>query len=490
VSVALPALTLRNRLLVAVAVILVAIAVGGYVIATTQHRDLVAQVDRQLEAAVPATRSFATRTFPVEQRPAERPRFAGNPSELFVGLLGTDDVLQPLLERSLQPEAAPDVHLVDVVPRVGQPGVEPNGQGALPSSRPWTVDAVAGDTQYRVIGLARRDGTYLVVGLSLDRVDETFDRLLATLTVVAVVVLLVVGLVVWWVMRLGVRPLRHMTDAAVAIAEGDLSRRIEPAAPQSEAGQLGHALNVMLDTRQQADDRLRQFVADASHELRTPLTSIRGYVDLYRAGGLQDEEALRDAMRRVGQEAGRMSGLVEDLLRLARLDLGRPVDLTTVDLAELARDAVADARAVQPDRPIALEAPERAVVVGDEALLRQAVGAVVTNALVHTGPEVPVTVTVADVPGGLALRVRDEGPGMAPDVAAHAFDRFFRGDPGRSRHRGGNGLGLAIVRSVLTAHGGTATLETAPGAGTTVVLRLPALPAPAAAAPAVALSTR
>ncbi len=490
-------LSLRNRLLVAVALILVTVAAGGLAVARSQHRELISQVDRLLAAAVPATRAFANRALPGDGNVVAGPgggggtgglgggglgggglgglggggRLTGNPSELFVGRLGLDGNLAPLLERSLQPAAEPLVSVADAMARTPGPDAAPRAGG--PASAPWTVPAVGGGSRYRVVTLPLRDGSFLVAALSLERADDTFDRLMTTLGVVAAAVVLVVGLTVFWVLRLGIRPLRHMTEAAVAITGGDVHRRVDPAPAGTEAGALGRALNVMLDERQRTEDRLRQFVADASHELRTPLTSIRGYVELYRAGGLADEDAQRDAMRRVGQEAGRMSGLVEDLLRLARLDLGRPVEVGAVDLAMLARDAAADARAVQPDRPVEVDAPGSIVVPGDEALLRQAVGAAVANALVHTDPRVPVTVRVRAGDGAAVLEVADTGPGMTEEVAAHAFDRFFRGDPGRSRHRGGSGLGLSIVRSVLQAHGGSASVRTAPGEGTTVVLELP-----------------
>ncbi len=498
------ALSLRARLVVALTILLVAVGLGGYAVAQLQYDEIVRQVDRQLANAVPATRLFVNRSLAADQRaadqrPADPRRVPGVPSEFYVGLLGADGNLQPLVERSLQPEAAPIVRLGDVAERVavvpgeappsaapgpprvsgGGPGVGP-GPALGPASRPWTVDASDGDTRYRVTAFSRRDGTFLVVGLSLDRAEQTFDELLATLAAVGAVVLAVVGLVVWWVMRLGVGPLRTMTEAAVAIAGGEIGRRVPEGPSGTEAGQLARALNVMLDSRQQSDDRLRQFVADASHELRTPLTSIRGYVDLYRAGGLDDEPSQRDAIRRIGQEAARMNGLVEDLLRLARLDLGRPLEAAPVDLAAIARDAVSDARAVQPERPIRLDAPDPVVVTGDEALLRQAVGAVVTNALVHTEGRVPVSVAVSPQADGAMLRVADEGSGMTSEIASKAFDRFFRGDPGRSRHRGGSGLGLAVAHAVVAAHGGTATLSSTPGAGTTVVLRLPVEPPEAA----------
>ncbi len=214
-------------------------------------------------------------------------------------------------------------------------------------------------------------------------------------------------------------PIDEMAATANAIAEGDLSRRVEVGPDNTEVGRLGLALNGMLHQiegafaqRQDSENRLRQFVADASHELRTPLTSIRGYAELYRAGVIPAGPELDDAMRRIEGEAGRMGELVEDLLLLARLDQGRPLATEPVDLAALARDAVADARAVEPDRPIAIETPAGPVVVsGDERHLRQVVGNLLANVRSHTPPASPVDVRVRSGAGRALLEVADQGPG-------------------------------------------------------------------------------
>jgi two-component system OmpR family sensor kinase len=198
-------------------------------------------------------------------------------------------------------------------------------------------------------------------------------------------------------------------------------------------------------------------------------------------GGLAEQPQLDEAMRRTEQEAARMGQLVADLLDLARLDQGRPLHLGPVDLAQLAADGAADLRAVDPDRPVALDVPgddaaepqADATVVGDEALLRQIVANLTTNARVHTPPGTPITLRVRGDGDAVVLEVADEGPGMAPDVAARAFERFYRADPARARQTGGSGLGLAIVAGTVAAHGGQIDLDTAPGAGTTVRIRLP-----------------
>ena len=307
-------------------------------------------------------------------------------------------------------------------------------------------------------------------------------RLVAVEALAVLSVLAVLGLVTWWVIRLGVRPIREMTTTAGAIAAGDLSHRVTPGATGTEAGALGDALNAMLERIEQAfaqraasEHRLRQFVADASHELRTPVTTIRGYAELFRTGALADASQLSEAMRRTEQEALRMGGLVEDLLRLARLDEGRAVQRSAVDLASLAADAVRDALAASPDRTVRLVAPAPAVVQGDQDGLRQAVANLLANAIVHA-PGAAVTIRVTTDDRHARVEVIDDGPGMHTEDTEHAFERFYRADASRSRHQGGSGLGLALVDAIVRAHGGVAGITSTLGDGTTVRLELP-LPA-------------
>ena len=313
-------------------------------------------------------------------------------------------------------------------------------------------------------------------------VDEAMRGLITVALIAAAVILAVLALVAWWVIHLGVRPVKVMTSTATSIARGDLSARIPHADIRTEAGELGAALNEMLarieqafDERTRAEDRLRQFVADASHELRTPVATIRGYAELYRAGGLDRAESLDDAMRRTEHEAIRMGSLVDDLLDLARLDQGRPMEISTVDLAQLVLDAALDARATDPSRTVDTAVDGPVNVRGDEQRLRQVIANVVGNALVHTPPGSPVELrTFVEGPHAV-VEVTDHGPGMTPEAAARAFERFYRADPARSRHRGGSGLGLSIVEATVKAHGGSATLSAGPGAGTTVRIALPAI---------------
>jgi two-component system OmpR family sensor kinase len=277
-----------------------------------------------------------------------------------------------------------------------------------------------------------------------------------------------------------------MARAADASAQGDLSRRVQHPGEQTEAGRLGIALNTMLEriedafrAREASEEKVRRFAADASHELRTPLTSIRGYAELWRAGALRGEEELAEAMRRMEQEASRMGRLVEDLLLLARLDQRRPLDRVPVRLDQLAADAVADARAVEPDRPIELDA-KPVTVEGDEMRLRQVVTNLLANVRDHTPALTPVSLSVAAEGGRARLVVNDDGPGLRPEVAAKVFERFYRADPARARAGGGTGLGLSIVAAIVESHGGAAGVTSEPGRGTRFSVDLP-LATPAAA---------
>jgi two-component system OmpR family sensor kinase len=285
-----------------------------------------------------------------------------------------------------------------------------------------------------------------------------------------------------WLIARGLSPLDQMASTAdIITSQGDLTARMPDPGDHAEAGRLAAAINTMLDRIQQAfgarwnsELKVRQFAADASHELRTPLTTIRGYAELYRQGALGETE-LPNAMRRIEQEAERMSSLVAELLELARLDRTSSLDLTETDLGELVRDAVADARAVEPDRRVTAQAPPHFRVVADEPRLRQVLANLLGNVREHTPPGTPVTVRLsqADSPsgGGALLEVADAGPGMTEEEAVRAFDRFYRGS--HDGHRVGSGLGLSIVQAIATAHGGHAMLRSAAGAGTTVQVWIP-----------------
>ena len=452
-------MSLRTRLLLGTGLIALVLVASAGVIARTTRAHLTDQIDAQLREAVPQLRG------PGGSDGGTAPRF----SALYVAVLDRRGALTTVYLPDLRGGIAPE------------PEVDAGAVSRLRRGELATVSST-GDSRYRLVARGQgSEGRLLVLGLALDDVDAAVRRLVAVEVLAVLVILAVLGLVTWWVIRLGVRPVRQMTETAEAIAAGDLSRRVPEGAAGTEAGALGAALNGMLgrievafDERAASETRLRRFVADASHELRTPVTTIRGYAELYRTGALEGGDELSEAMRRTEQEAVRMGSLVDDLLRLARLDEGQPPEVADVDLAALAADAVRDALARAPERSITLDAPGPVRVRADEDGVRQVIGNLIANALVHA-PGATVAVRVHDAGDVGVLEVADDGPGMSTDDAGRAFERFYRADASRSRHRGGSGLGLSIVDATVRAHGGAVSIESAPGQGTTVVVSLPTL---------------
>lgn len=361
-----------------------------------------------------------------------------------------------------------------------------------------TTSGLLAGQPYRV-ALARPDrddpGVTLVAALPESPLEDTVERLVAVQAVVGGLALLVIAGAGLLIIRTGLAPLGRIAAEARGIAATDL---VGPGAVESvgslalpdehgsaEVSDLSDALGAMvthlddsLAARMAAEQRLRRFVADASHELRTPLASIRGYAELTRRGMASDPVAAELATARIEEEAIRMGGLVDDLLLLARLDQGRPLRSETVDLVRLVRQAADDLHAAEPDRQVVVTVPESAALVqGDPDRLRQVLANLLTNVRVHTPVTAAVEVGVTVSSRTCSVRVRDHGPGMGPAAAEHAFERFYRVDEGRSRDRGGSGLGLSIVRSVVEAQGGTVTLRswTDPqDHGTEVVVTLPA----------------
>ena len=349
----------------------------------------------------------------------------------------------------------------------------------IPVGRLFTLDSSAG--RYRVFARADPAGDTVIAAVPLHDVEQRLSRLLIVLALVIAGILLILGAVAWAVVRVGLLPLDRMGHVAGAIAGGDLSHRVEPTDPRTEVGRLGVALNGMLDRlerafaeREASQSRLRRFIADASHELRTPLASIRGYAELFRMGAARDPAETEKAMRRIEEEAARMGVLVDDLLTLARLDQVPEVPHAELDLAPLVRDAVDDARATAPDRRIELHGDSGARVVGDAHQLRQVLGNLLRNALVHTPPGTPIEIGVAAAGDEVRLEVRDHGPGVPTSDTDVLFERFWRAEAGRGRGKAGAGLGLAIVAGIVGAHHGRVEAGNAPGGGARFTVHLPA----------------
>jgi len=364
---------------------------------------------------------------------------------------------------------------------------EPNGEQVAYLTAPSTE---AGGPAFRVRASLLQNGDQLVLALPLNDAGGTLHQLVLielAVTASAIVVALALG---WWLVRVGLRPLADAEQTAEEIAAGKLEQRVPGENDRTEVGRLARALNVMLGRIQAAfaqrdateaqlresDRRLRQFVADASHELRTPIAAVSAYAELFDRGASQQEADLGRVMSGIQTETARMSDLVEDLLTLARMDEGRPLERQRVELVELCAASVRTAAAVGPGWPVQLRADRPVEVVGDPVRLRQVVDNLLANVRAHTPPGTPATVTLSEEGQQAVISVADAGPGMDPEDARHVFERFYRADRSRSRAHGGAGLGLSIVAAIVAAHGGTVRASSAPGEGAVFEVRLPLAP--------------
>ncbi|GIG23525.1 two-component sensor histidine kinase [Cellulomonas chitinilytica] len=511
--------TLRRRLVVVLVSLVAAVALAMGTVTTLALRgSLVSQIDQQLTAAnMRAERADPNRAAPQgltttdggtvtrEALPPGLPpgaRMLGQPtgtvsvfappdgSSTLASYLDDDGQTQPL-------SSAATSTMLDL-PHDGLPrDVDLDGLG-----------------DYRAVAVETAEGAVVATALPTDAVTSTVTQYVVVEALVAMFALLAAAAIGLLLVRRELRPLDRVAATATRVSELPLDRgevvladrvAARDTDPATEVGQVGAALNRLLRhvesalaARHESESQVRQFVADASHELRTPLASIRGYAELVRrlpdevpAGALQ-------AMGRVESESERMTGLVEDMLLLARLDAGRPLATDDVDVAVLAVDAVTDAHAAGPDHVWRLDVPvtdddAELLVTGDEDRLRQVLTNLVSNARVHTPAGTTVTVRVRRSAGSVVVQVADDGPGIPPELRSRVFDRFARGEASRTRNGGSTGLGLAIAHAVVSAHGGTLDVDCATGdaTGTTFTVRLPhasaGRPAPAAGtAPAAA----
>ncbi|MGW7084850.1 sensor histidine kinase [Streptomyces sp. NPDC054871] len=484
--------SLRTRLVVsAVALIAVVCAVIGTVTTIALRSHLYEQLDKSLGAV--AMRAAGPMSKPGEDVPGSLSEDSGDPLRFVsrgpqeVGTIGAvveDDgsVGQALVSDE------PDTGTFE--PRTDRLDAEQSAAlGSVPrDAKPHNVD-IPGRGEYRVEYTSGPHGDFLV-GIPTTKVQNTLETLIIVEVSVTAAGLVAASLAGAAMVGVALRPLRRVAATATRVSElplhsGEVTlyERVPDAEPNTEVGQVGAALNRMLDhvhsalhARQESETRVRQFVADASHELRTPLASIRGYAELTRRGRESTGPDTRHALGRIESEAQRMTGLVEDLLLLARLDEGisgghaggpgarLPLSYQSTDLSPLVVDTVSDARAAGPEHSWSLELPdEPALVLADAARLHQVVVNLLANARTHTPPGTKVTARVRRSGPAVCLEVEDNGPGIAPALLPHVFERFARGDASRSRNAGSTGLGLALVQAIVAAHGGGMTVDSVPG---------------------------
>lgn len=358
-----------------------------------------------------------------------------------------------------------------------------------PQLHPRTVSLPSlGD--YRVIVRAGTDNDLLVTGLPEHPVEETIGRLAMIEVIVFAGVLVVIGVAGAFLVRWSLHPLRRVAGTALSVStlplgsgEVTLPEPVPNPQPGTEVGQLTEAFNHMLEhvgsalaQRHDSEERLRRFLADASHELRTPVAVVRSHAEYAERVGGELPEQVAQALARIGSESARMGRLVDELLLLARLDSGRPLADEPVDLTRLVLDAVADSRVAGPEHRWRLDLPDEPVTVyGDPHALHQALANLLANARLHTPSGTTVTVTLRSDADGLELAVRDDGPGIPPEVMGRLFERFVHGPAVQPGEASSTGLGLAIVAAIAHAHHGSVHVNSGPG-GTAFTIRLPVAP--------------
>lgn len=463
-------MSLRTRLVISFTVLLLAvIAAVGFVATRSVESILLGQVDSTLVGL--AERGPAIGPFPI-------PGTGSGPGE-------EEPILRPIAE--LLVDGKGNVLVARASGFGDDPDPLPDVSDLPDTTEPFDLPAVDDSMDYRAVItqipeelIVEPEGLVLVRAAPLTDLEAAGSDLLRVLAVAGAGVLLLGGAATWWTVERSMRPVQQMVETAEAIASGDLSRRVPDLEPGTDLGRLGNSLNEMLshieeavDTERQGQERLRQFIADASHELRTPLTAISGYAELRRKGGLTTPEEEDKAWARIESEGRRMGSLVEDLLLLTRLGEGKPLHLSEVDLAEVARNSAEDHRVIDPERPITVTGPDTLVVDADEERLHQVITNLLSNVRIHTPPWTKVEVAVSEAGDDAIITVTDNGVGFPETGLDHAFDRFYRADPSRSRASGGSGLGLAIVEAIVTAHGGSVVASNVEGGGARIIVVLP-----------------
>jgi two-component system OmpR family sensor kinase len=466
-----PRLSSRQRVTARIILALVVVwCVGGLLMMMGFKGRLMERLDDELRDSTPGTAAVIESLPPdvIDQVVDDDIRVGGTHEALLI--YGPDDVTARLPSGSSdRPDPLPDLSDLSIEELRGRAGT------------PFTVgDTDGGAERYRVMTAPLADGGVIANARSLDQMKDVMELLGRVLLLSFVLSLVVVVVVVWAVGRWALRPLEHVIGTAQQIGAGTLDTRVDVDSSAPDVERLAEAMNTMLGrledafaAKERSEARMRQFVGDASHELRTPLAAVIGYAELYQEHMARTPEQVDRVMSRIVAEGTRMQSLVEDLLLLARLDEGRPLARDAVDLAAVVDDSVSAIRVIDPSRAFDQRAPAAGVeVIGDGVALRQIVDNLLANVVAHTPPgthtEVALTVEGTDA----VLTVTDDGPGMSDEHRARAFDRFWRAEQARSRP-GGSGLGLAIVAELVRAHGGSIDLQSSPGAGCTVIVRLP-----------------
>ena len=454
----------RRRAFVLLLTILIVVYIGGAVIGVFATRSsLLGDIDDELRSSAQSIGTLYS-TFPPEFEEFA----AGSQGERAVIVVDSNGevVIDRAASRETIKLGRPDISVEEVLARPGET---------------FVVDAVDGDDPFRVFVHVLDDGGHLVLAQPLDELRNVFRTLIRTLAATLLGVVAVLGLMFSWLARLSLKPYDDIVQTADAIVDGDLDRRVSSQQPDPDVKRLVGSINRMLDRNQEslaarteAEARVTRFAAEASHELRTPLATIAGYSEVYLSGASTDPVSVEKQMTRINGEATRLGRLVESMLTITRLDNEVSLETEPVDLAEVARAAIADAIHGSPDAEPSMElfGSETVMVNGEEDSLYRMFANLLANAQVHA-PGADVAVTVEATGGDAVVTVVDNGPGMPPHVADNAFDRFYRGSPTSDSGTRTTGLGLSIAAGIVKAHDGTIELDTTQGEGATFTIRLP-----------------
>jgi two-component system OmpR family sensor kinase len=457
-----------------VTITLIALAGFGFTAANALHGYLLTQTDSNLRAVLNQYKTLILKAdgLPLSSQARTRPAQRHgpiSPSETLYEVPPIVDTYYVVVTSRHRPP----VELVG-----GDKDLVPSFQDGV-AVGPYTMTSANGQIQLRV--LAEPVGSFgmLVVTTSLTSLDSTASRLQLIVIIGSLAATVVVVTGVGIVVRRGLRPVERMSAAADKITAGDLTSRVRPDDPATEVGRLGAALNGMLTRieaavreREASEEATRRFFADASHELRTPLASLRANAELYQQGALARRSQVDEAMRRITVEARRMGGLVDDMLRLARLDQRPRLDRKPVNLSSLAAECAERARIANPDRTWEALITSGLVTMGDEELLRRAIDNMLANVAAHTPVGTTAVLTVAPRQDIITIEVSDNGPGILSGELPHIFDRFYRSRA--QTPRPGSGLGLAIVAAIAAAHHGIAQATPNHPHGLRITLTLPA----------------
>lgn len=449
-------MTLRRRLGVAIAALLVIMALAFCGVFLTQRGYQLDQLDDRLAGLSGNTKALVALSTRAEAGTGK----AGDLlTDVYVGVHRANGSLRTVL--------APDT----------DPSLVPRLLGNERDAGAVTRTTSSGSTERVRLVEAFLDGQrYAVVAVSMAGVEAQSRRLAIALLLAWMVVAAVALLTAYWIDRLGLRPIAHLTAAAehVTATGGRAAVQVDSGNPATEAGRLGTAFNAMVATTAAGQEQLRRFVADASHELRTPLTTLRGYSSLYAQGGLATEDQVADAMGRINAEATRMSRIVDDLLDLTALGDQSALQLAPVDLATVLDDLAADLRVRNPDRAVTVRRSGRTLVLADSDRIRQALTALVANAVKYSDAGSPVEFVAEQRGGVVGVRVADRGRGIPASELPRVFDRFYRVAGAGPK---GSGLGLAVVAAIISAHNGRYGVESEPGKGSVFWIELVAAPA-------------